>query len=467
MVLSRTYTTWRHFFGAEFCWQSGASELMVYPRALNDWNAYYDREALRFCYKPDESTGQTLYSCESSDIVAHECGHAVLDAHQPEYWDSLYPETVALHEAFGDISALLVTLVDPSIRAAVLAENKGDLSKSNLVTRLAEQFARGLHASGKADSVVSKHALRDLANTFRYRQSEDLPAKAPATSLSAESHSYSRVFSGAFYDLLVAIFERMRDADPGVTPDIALSRACSTVGHLLAQAIIMAPQGDVQFKTIAAAIFNADAQNFGGKHYSILRRVFVGRRILKSSEAAALRWDEGLRYTSTSALGGAASSTIPVTEQLKIGRAGAKGDLPSALRDFLRLPNQEYRLSGERRKRDTARVLHYVAPREVRFEDENLGPARGVFITLMNAIAVLVDPNGRVLSVLQHKSDRAHEAHIREHLERIVGLGRLYEAPQGGKADTNLLIERGQPYYVAYDKYGNKHVRRAFIQCTL
>jgi hypothetical protein len=134
---------------------------------------------------------------------------------------------------------------------------------------------------------------------------------------------------------------------------------------------------------------------------------------------------------------------------------------------MLRLPKQDYWLSGERRRRDTGRVLHYVSPHEVRFENEELGAARGVLVTLMNAIAVHVDRNGRVLSVLQHRADRALEARIRDHLQKIIGQGRLCESAQGERADPRALIERGQPYYVAYDPQGNKHVRRAFIACSV
>src|SRR5574341_1466453 len=94
-------------------------------------------------------------------------------------------------------SWMRLTLDYPKVRAAMLAENAGDLTKSNVVSRLAEQLARGLFDSGYAQAVDSPDALRDAVNKFRYRSPDTLPGRAPASRLSSESHSFSRVFTGA------------------------------------------------------------------------------------------------------------------------------------------------------------------------------------------------------------------------------------------------------------------------------
>jgi len=179
VILTQTYGAWADFFGGDFGWQPGFAQLPIFACGGMDFNAYYDRTGLKFFCDADKVTGQTIYTCESGDIIAHECGHAVLDCQHPDYWDSLLSETGAFHEAFGDISALLVALDNPRVRAMILTENGGDLSKSNTVTRLAEQLARGLFGAGYADAVVSADALRDLANKFRFRDPDKLAGARP------------------------------------------------------------------------------------------------------------------------------------------------------------------------------------------------------------------------------------------------------------------------------------------------
>jgi hypothetical protein len=466
VVLTRTYAAWFDFFGSDFGWQPGFAQLPIVPRAGRDFNAYYDRTALKFFYNTDQVANLVVYASESSDIVAHECGHAVLDAHHPEYWDSLLGETGAFHEAFGDMSALLVTLNDPAVRAAILAENGGDLAQSNAVSRLAEQLARGLYDSGYADAVVSAGALRDAVNNFKYVTPDTLPGRAPASKLSSESHSFSRVFSGAFYDLLVAIYGQLRAENAALTSDAALVQARADAGHLLAQGLALAPKGDAPFKTIAASMITAEEQNFGGKYFDALKKAFSARRILTASEANALKKTAGGGHTQTSALGTASASVgAPLTvdpASLRIGE-----DLPSGFRVAMRVPRREFRLVDERPQRGARRVLHYTSERRMELKGKTLGVARGAVVDVSDALAVQVDREGKVVSSHLHRSDRAHQRRIRDHVEKLVARGRVYEAREGEQVDPATLIDQKKPYYIAYDEQGRKRIRRAFIACGL
>jgi Zn-dependent metalloprotease len=44
-----------------------------------------------------------VYTCRSFDIVAHEAGHAYLDALKPSWW-GYDGQTGAFHESFGDLT---------------------------------------------------------------------------------------------------------------------------------------------------------------------------------------------------------------------------------------------------------------------------------------------------------------------------------------------------------------------------
>jgi hypothetical protein len=463
VVLTNTFASWVDFFGADFQWQPKFAQLPIAPRAGKDFNAYYDRRGLKFFYATDPKTRQVMYTCESSDIVAHECGHAILDAHHPDYWDSLLGETGAFHEAFGDMSAMLVTLADPRVRAAMLAENNGDLAKSNVVSRLAEQLALGLFNAGYTDAVASWNALRDAANKFKYKDPDLLPGRAPGAKLSSESHSFSRVFSGAFYDLLVAIYEQIRKADGGLTADAALSQARSDAGHLLAQGLILAPRGDAPFKTIASSMITADQQNNQGMYFAALKKVFSTRRILKASESNALKKSAGIGHTVTSALAGTASGSIGTPLAMVSPTMG--GDMPSEVRRVLKVSNREFRLVGEQRERDQTRVMHFTSTREVELKGRALGVAQGALVTVTDAVAVQVDHAGMVVSAHQHKTDRGQEKRITDHVAKLVERNRIYAAKEGETVDPAALIETKQPYYVAYDGKGDKRIHRAFIAC--
>lgn len=465
VVLTQTYATWVDFFGADFGWQPGVAQLPIVPRAGQDFNAYYDRTGLKFFYNTDQKTNQLIYACESSDVVAHECGHAVLDAHHPDYWDSLLSETGAFHEAFGDMSAMLITLGDAAVRAAILAENHGDLVKSNAVSRLAEQLARALSDSGHPDAVVSPDALRDAVNKFKYAAPDTLPAKAPASQLSSESHNFSRIFSGAFYDVLVGIYGQLRQENSALPADGALAQARLDAGHLLAQGLLLAPKGDAAFKTIAASMLTANAQNFGGKYLAVLKQAFVARRILSASAVRGVASTQGARLTTTSALAGTASASIGAavtvdTQSVRIGE-----DLPSGFRQAVQVPKQEFHLTETRTRRDASRVLQYTSTRTVQLKGKAMGAASGAVVDVSDGLAIHVNSSGTVISSHLHKSDRAHDKRIRDHVEKLVARGRVYATREGETVDPAMLIEQKKPYYLAYDQTGAKRIRRSFIAC--
>ncbi len=465
VVLTQTYGAWSDFFGGDLTWQPGFAQLPILPRASKDLNAYYDRKGLKFCYAADKITGQTIYTCESGDVIAHECGHAILDTQHPEYWDSLLSETGAFHEAFGDMSALLVALDSPRVRAVMLAENDGDLAKSNTVTRLAEQLARGLSNAGYADAVVSVDALRDVANKFRYRDPDKLPGRTPAARLSSESHNFSRVFSGAFYDMLVGINERLRKENAAVTPDAALAQARGDAGHLLAQGLTLAPKGDALFKTIAVAMLAASQQIDGGKYFATMKKAFVARRLLKGREADAARGTAGVVHTQTSALAGVASVPVTLRPRWELPETRLGEDLPSGIRQWMALHKSDFQLVSEQTRSDQSRVLHYAAPRRVEFTGSALGVANGAQVTMADAVAVQVDREGKVVSSHYHQVDRGQEKRVRDHVAKLVARRRVYEAKQGEAVDPAELIAQKKPYYIAYDEQGNKRIRRAFIAC--
>lgn len=455
VILSEAYDIWERYFGAPYDWFTG-KVLTVQPRAGRDLNAYYDREALKFFYTGDKMTKRTTYTCESSDVVAHECGHAILDAHHPDYWSSLHPETGAFHEAFGDITALLTTLQFPTVRERMLKETGGDLRMSSNVTRLAEQLGKALYIEFGKD-VSGASSLRDLVNTFRYQESWKLPGTATAARLSSESHSFSRVFSGAVYQIFVGMYEMKRTADSKMSADEALVQARDDVGKLLATALVLAPPGDAVFRVIATSMFKAEQQLFGGMYFELLKKVFSNRRILLVKDANMFK-----PHTKTV---GAKSSGINLGI-LSMAGTMAEPMPPQELQNALRLRGEELIFARELGRLQDEKVVQYSAQRYIPLKGKQFGPANGAMVPLQGGLTLNVDDTGMVAFSGFYRAGAEDVRAIRDHVSKLAFNKRIYDARPGDDAEISHLITRNQPYYIDYDEQGNKILRRAFIACS-
>jgi len=274
--LARSVCCWNRSVPAATRWHN-RRPLSVDLDAGDDLNAYYDRQEL--CFFHATVRGVTVYSGESPDVVCHELGHALLDAVRPQLWNAASIEVAALHEAFGDISAILSALELASVRRGVLADTGGRLSRASRVSRLAEQLGWAIRQSHP--DAVDADCLRNAVNSFFYRQPEGLPPMAPASALSSEPHSFSRVFTAAWLESLAGMV-----AVRGTGTD-ALAAAAVDAGRLLGAAVSTARIASNYFAQIAAGLLDADERLTGGEYRVAIRRAFVGRGVLAMSSAAA------------------------------------------------------------------------------------------------------------------------------------------------------------------------------------
>src|SRR2546423_1554803 len=128
-----------------------------------------------------------IFTCRSLDIVAHETGHAILDGLQPGWIGSAGqpPQTGGLHEAFGDLTAIFLTLSQLDQVEAVIAQTKANLHDKTFLSDLAEQFGLAL---GRPNG------LRNADNDLKLSE------------VGTEVHAISQVFTGGIYDVLADIF---------------------------------------------------------------------------------------------------------------------------------------------------------------------------------------------------------------------------------------------------------------------
>lgn len=279
-ALGRASKFWGRVIPAGIKWhRTVGRQLPVRLDAGEDLNAYYDRRGLEFFHANIEGTA--VYSGESPDVLSHELGHAVLDALRPQLWDANAIEVAAFHESFGDMSALLCALQLQSFREDVLRATGGRLARTSRLSRVAEQLGWALRQV--APDAVDPDCLRNALNSHFYREPEALPPSAPATSLSSEPHSFSRVFTGSFFRALAAMFTAQPRRD-----EAALQTVSDDAGALLVGAVLAAPIVPSYFSQVAAHMIELDREQNNGRYRDALASAFIRHGVLALEAATAV-----------------------------------------------------------------------------------------------------------------------------------------------------------------------------------
>ena len=264
--------------GRPVAWAFSGPQLLVVPRAGEWENAFYERDSrsLQFFYFPHRVTGQRVHTALSQDIVAHETTHAILDGINPDLYNALSTESLAIHEAVADLGALAVALSSRVLQSRFLDTTGGDPSKWGAFAGLAAQFAEG---TGR-----TTRFLRDLANDLKVSDVD-----------TTEPHELSQVLSGALHalwrELYRSLKQRLQRKEPGLDERAAAGRvvwrAREIYERMAFRALDCLPPGESTFADYARAILAADQSGvpeFDGPR-AFLRKEFV-RRGIAASEAA-------------------------------------------------------------------------------------------------------------------------------------------------------------------------------------
>lgn len=261
----------------------GTSILAVLPRAGVDLNAYYDRRSLRFFYASHPLIGGSLFTCDSADIVTHELGHAILDSFRPDLWSAMSIEAASFHEAFADFTAIMHILTYDKVIERAFIDAGGDIKNPNVATRLAEQFGKAIYKLAPNDG-RDPDCLRSAINSFKYVDPATLPEDAPHNQLAKESHSFGRVFLGAFWDMLVVLFNDFRTT--GLEPIPALKQARDVLTKYTLRAIQQAPNNAKFFESVGKTLLWVDVTTNNRRFHDKLQQVLVDRNIVTPQVSA-------------------------------------------------------------------------------------------------------------------------------------------------------------------------------------
>jgi hypothetical protein len=182
---------------------AGEEQLTVLPHAFDGENAYYDPDtkSLQFGYFTADAIdpgpnlpGQTVFSCLSHDIIAHETTHAIVDRLRDLFNAPTNRDVLAFHEGIADIVAIFQHFSFPDVLRNELSATRAELAQPGRLLELARQFG---YATG------SGQALRTALDAG--------PDRAPDRTLyqtALEPHERGSILVAAVFDAFFRIYKR-------------------------------------------------------------------------------------------------------------------------------------------------------------------------------------------------------------------------------------------------------------------
>jgi hypothetical protein len=264
-IAARTLAAFEFALGRPIPWAFDSPQLYLVPTAFAEANAYYadDDQALYFGYFPGEGN-QTVYTCLSHDIVAHETTHAILDGLRRRFDTPGLPDQAGFHEGFADIVALLsilsaresieVLIGDPRSQRISKDDVSAERLRESVLLTLGKQFGDALH----------------LNRGGGLRRSVELePTKAwkdPRNRQWEEPHRRGEILAAAVMHTFVAMWTRRLEAlggDETLDRVRAAEEGASAARHLLEmviRAIDYCPPVEFEFEDFLAAVLVSDAE---------------------------------------------------------------------------------------------------------------------------------------------------------------------------------------------------------------
>lgn len=280
-------------------WAFDSPQLLVVPRAGEWANAFYERESRSlqfFSFPARRAPGAApamVHTGLSQDIVAHETAHAIVDGIAPDLYNALSPQSLAIHEAVADLTALLSALRSRNLRSELLRQTGGSISGEHALSRIAEQFGFERDHTGRSGS------LRTLWNDRNLDPADtSLDALGRPNSVGrADPHQLSEVLSGALYRVMAHLHTEYMSARAAATgsSEFSASGWALFVAHehfkrLVLRSLDYLPPGETSFADYGRAILASDTASYADRSEGRDKLVeeFVARRIVDDPRELAV-----------------------------------------------------------------------------------------------------------------------------------------------------------------------------------
>ena len=333
-VASETLERFEVALGRKVRWRHAkrrSDPLRLFPHALRQANAFYSREAggILFGYfragdDPDGEVlpGQTVFTCLSHDIIAHEVTHAIIDGIRDHFTEPTNIDVAAFHEAFADLAALFRHFSHEEALVETLQRTGGLLYGPSLA---AEGDQGGKQAPIGAQ-LAPDNPLVFLARQFGLvsghgvglRGALDKAADPKDISTLTEPHARGSILVAAMFDAYFTTYIR-RTADlfriyragsghrapaelPTPLASMLAERASKTAEmffQICARALDYCPPVDITFGDFLRAVITADIDLYPVDAHSVrdaIMQAFRRRGIVPTGcgyfSEEALRWPD-------------------------------------------------------------------------------------------------------------------------------------------------------------------------------
>jgi hypothetical protein len=297
-VASETVRRFEFALGRDIRWRRAygrkndplRKHLRIFPHAFQQANAFYDPtlKAVLFGYfravdanAGSNLPGQTIFTCLSHDIIAHEVTHAILDGLREQFSEATSVDTPAFHEAFADIVALFQHFSMREALIDTIRRTGGQFFRSEL-----EPDAKIEGAPRIGANIALPNPLVELGRQFgeamgtrkALRSALGTPPNSKAIETVFEPHTRGAILVAAVFDAYFTIYtKRTRDllriaradgvlgGERDLDPDLAerlCREATKTAEHILnicIRAIDYCPPVDLQFGEFLRALITADS----------------------------------------------------------------------------------------------------------------------------------------------------------------------------------------------------------------
>jgi len=264
--------------------------LRLLPHAFRGANAFFEpgSNSVLFGYfaadrtNPGENLpGQTVFSCLSHDIVAHEVTHAIVYRLRRHFSEPTNRDVLAFHEAIADIVAIFQHFTVPDVLKTEIQAKHGDLRSPGVLLGLAKQFG---HGTGKSEALRS--ALEDTTPKPDNYQTLTEPHQRGSLLVAAVFDAFFRGYQTRIRDVV-----KLATEGTGVLPSGDLSSdlvgilaneasaAAQSVLSMCIRAFEYLPPVDVTFGDYLRALVTSDRDLYPEDRYGIRDALIQAFRI--------------------------------------------------------------------------------------------------------------------------------------------------------------------------------------------
>ncbi len=204
----------------------GIPVLLLLPHAMYQANAFYSPKArgILFGYFRASTTrpgnnfpGQTVFTCLSHDIIAHETTHAIIDGIRKYFTEPTNIDVAAFHEAFADLVALFRHFSHKEVLLDTLQKTGGQLYRAYVKpdARIDEPDDAKKTPDIQAQ-IPAANPLIQLAQQFGQasglraglRSALDTPPNSDDIKVKTEPHDRGSILVAAVFDAYFTIYVR-------------------------------------------------------------------------------------------------------------------------------------------------------------------------------------------------------------------------------------------------------------------